>query len=165
MVWPRETNSSVHGSPRNIRLLHFLLFLSFFHCPLSPFSSLSLLPSLPPLPPSLPLYFPPSLPPSLTTSLPPSLLPSLPLPPSLPPLSLPPQLSVSAIWPLEVGRYTIPPPVVGKGKAKEHQEPVLSHHALAYLDLSPLLYPGATTVCGAFSLHPFSRSDMLAKVW
>ena len=112
-----------------------------------------------PLPPSLPLSSFPLSPPPL------SLLPSL-LPSPLSPSSLPPslQLSQSPHWPLEVGRYTIPPPATGKGKTKEHQDPVLSLHSVAYLDLSPLLYPGVTTICGAFSLHPYSRTDLMAKV-
>lgn len=42
-------------------------------------------------------------------------------------------------------RYSLPQ-TTGKGKAKE-EEPVLSHHAVAYLNLAPLLYPG-----GVYSL-------------
>ena len=33
------------------------------------------------------------------------------------------------------------PATGGKGKAKE-EEPILSHHAVAYVNLAPLLYPG-----------------------
>ena len=76
------------------------------------------------------------------------------------------QLSVSPLWPLEIGRFTVPPPAAGKGAkgSKEPQEPVLSYHGVAYLDLSPLLYPGATSIYGVFSLHPYSQSEALARV-
>ena len=50
------------------------------------------------------------------------------------------QLSKCSLWPVEVGRFSIPA-TGGKGKAKE-EEPVLSHHAVAYINLAPLLYPG-----------------------
>ena len=39
-----------------------------------------------------------------------------------------------------------------------------SHHGVAYINLSPLLYPGNTKIAGAFSLHPFSQSDVVSKV-
>ena len=34
----------------------------------------------------------------------------------------------------------------GKGKGKE-EEPALSYHAVAYVDLAPLLYPGGRYTC------------------
>ena len=52
------------------------------------------------------------------------------------------QLSQSSLWPVEVGRLSIPV-TGGKGKAKE-EEPSLSYHAVAYVNLAPLLYPGGT---------------------
>jgi hypothetical protein len=59
----------------------------------------------------------------------------------------------------------VAPPAAGKGsKAKEPVEPQISYHSVAYLDLAPLLYPGATHIYGAFSLHPYSRADVMAKV-
>ena len=51
----------------------------------------------------------------------------------------------------------------GKGKSKE-EEPLQSHHGVVYLDLSPLLYPGTSRMAGAFSLHPFSDTDVVSKV-
>ena len=35
---------------------------------------------------------------------------------------------------------------------------------MAYLNLSPLLYPGVTHIAGAYSLHPFSEADVTTKV-
>ena len=55
-------------------------------------------------------------------------------------------------------------PQTGKGKGRE-EETLLSHHGVAYLDLSPLLYPGTSHVAGAFSVHPFSEADVVTKVW
>ena len=59
-----------------------------------------------------------------------------------------------------------PPTAGGKGAKgnKEPQEPLLTYHGVAYLDLSPLLYPGATSIYGVFSLHPYSKIETLAKV-
>ncbi len=76
------------------------------------------------------------------------------------------QLSVSSLWPLEIGRVQMAPPTGGKGAkvSKEPQEPLLSYHGVAYLDLSPLLYPGATSIFGVFPLHAYSRMETLAKV-
>ncbi|XP_064394779.1 cilia- and flagella-associated protein 70-like isoform X2 [Halichondria panicea] len=71
------------------------------------------------------------------------------------------QLSQCPIWPVEIARYSVPQ-TTGKGKAKE-EEPTLSHHAVAYLNLAPLLYPGATRICGAYTLHPFSESEIGEK--
>ena len=49
-------------------------------------------------------------------------------------------MSQYSLWPIEVGRFSIPV-TGGKGKAKE-EEPTLSYHAVAYVNLAPLLYPG-----------------------
>lgn len=42
-------------------------------------------------------------------------------------------------------RYSLPLSS-GKNKVKD-EEPTLSHHAVAYLNLAPLLYPGGMTYC------------------
>ena len=77
------------------------------------------------------------------------------------------QLSKNALVPLEVGRFTIPT-VAGAGsrmgKKNMESEPVLSYHAVAYLDLAPLLYPGTCTMCGAFPLYAYNEADIKAKV-
>ena len=49
-------------------------------------------------------------------------------------------LSQCPLWPVEVGRWSVPGGG-GKGKGKE-EEPLLSFHGVAYVNLSPLLYPG-----------------------
>ena len=74
------------------------------------------------------------------------------------------KLSLSPQWPLEIGRFSVPPSSMGKsGKSKE-VEPILSSHAVAYLDLSPLLYPGTNSVCGAFPLFPYLEAEVATKV-
>lgn len=60
--------------------------------------------------------------------------------PSLSSQALLDRLSQCSLWPIEVGRFSIPA-TGGKGKAKE-EEPVLSYHAVTYVNLAPLLYPG-----------------------
>ena len=50
--------------------------------------------------------------------------------------------------------------------AFSHQEedPVPSHHGVAYVDLSALLYPGVSRVRGAYQVHPYDESEFLVKV-
>uniref|UniRef100_A0A8K9XR88 Cilia and flagella associated protein 70 n=1 Tax=Oncorhynchus mykiss TaxID=8022 RepID=A0A8K9XR88_ONCMY len=43
-------------------------------------------------------------------------------------------------------------------------ETQLSFHGVAYVDMAPLLYPGARRVRGAYRLYPFYDSDLLVKV-
>uniref|UniRef100_A0A673WM01 Cilia and flagella associated protein 70 n=1 Tax=Salmo trutta TaxID=8032 RepID=A0A673WM01_SALTR len=43
-------------------------------------------------------------------------------------------------------------------------ETQLSFHGVAYVDMAPLLYPGARRVRGAYQLYPFYDSDLLVKV-
>ena len=31
----------------------------------------------------------------------------------------------------------------------------LSFHGVVYVDMAPLLYPGATTIRGAYKVHPY----------
>uniref|UniRef100_A0A673WNV1 Cilia and flagella associated protein 70 n=1 Tax=Salmo trutta TaxID=8032 RepID=A0A673WNV1_SALTR len=42
-------------------------------------------------------------------------------------------------------------------------ETQLSFHGVAYVDMAPLLYPGARRVRGAYQLYPFYDSDLLVK--
>lgn len=79
------------------------------------------------------------------------------------------QLSLCPLWPLEIGRHHVS--TAGKGggrggasKDKEAADSGLSFHAVSYLDLSPLLYPGATSLCGAFPLHTYNHSNVQNKV-
>ena len=67
-----------------------------------------------------------------------------------------------SLWPCEIGRVSVLGGG-GKGRGKE-EEPTLSCHAVAYLDLSPLLYPGATQIRGAYPLQPFSEPEVAEKV-
>ncbi|XP_056439457.1 cilia- and flagella-associated protein 70 [Gadus chalcogrammus] len=66
------------------------------------------------------------------------------------------------LWPLEIMKA--PPPVVQGGKVPETEpEQQISFHGVAYVDMGPLLYPGATRVRGTYRVYPFSESDLLAK--
>ncbi|KAJ3609118.1 hypothetical protein NHX12_023644, partial [Muraenolepis orangiensis] len=75
------------------------------------------------------------------------------------------------LCPLEIMKAP-PPPVVQGGKASNQSEnsahgsepeQEISFHGVAYVDMGPLLYPGATRIRGAYRVHPFSESDLLAK--
>ncbi|KAJ8398771.1 hypothetical protein AAFF_G00419680 [Aldrovandia affinis] len=70
------------------------------------------------------------------------------------------------LWPVEVMRSAqggIPKGgKAGKDKAAE-EEALISFHGVAYVDLAPLLYPGAKRIRGAYRLCPFYESDLQAK--
>lgn len=61
-------------------------------------------------------------------------------------------LSHNAMWPVEVVRITSSPSRT-KGKDDEH---LPSHFGAAFVDLSALLYPGVTSVTGAYHIKPFN---------
>uniref|UniRef100_A0A673WKU1 Cilia and flagella associated protein 70 n=1 Tax=Salmo trutta TaxID=8032 RepID=A0A673WKU1_SALTR len=76
------------------------------------------------------------------------------------------RIAESRLWPVEVMRS----PQVGAtkgGKAGKDKggedETQLSFHGVAYVDMAPLLYPGARRVRGAYQLYPFYDSDLLVK--
>ncbi|XP_045076940.1 cilia- and flagella-associated protein 70-like [Coregonus clupeaformis] len=76
------------------------------------------------------------------------------------------RIAESRLWPVEVMRS----PQVGAtkgGKAGKDKggedETQLSFHAVAYVDMAPLLYPGARRIRGAYRLYPFYGSDLLVK--
>ena len=65
-------------------------------------------------------------------------------------------LSKCPIWPVEMTRVASSP--VSKGKFKDN-EVRLSQHGVAYMNLSSLLYPGATRVFGAYPVVCFSEME------
>ena len=40
----------------------------------------------------------------------------------------------------------------------------MSYHGVVYVDMQPLLYPGATQIKGAYKINPFVENDFLEKV-
>ena len=40
----------------------------------------------------------------------------------------------------------------------------MSYHGVAYIDMAPLLYPGATQIKGVFKVIPYSESEYITKV-
>ncbi|XP_036408678.1 cilia- and flagella-associated protein 70 [Megalops cyprinoides] len=69
-------------------------------------------------------------------------------------------------WPVEVMRSVQGGATkggkAGKDKAGEEEAPI-SFHGVAYVDLGPLLYPGAKRIRGAYLLRPFYEADVQAK--
>ena len=68
-------------------------------------------------------------------------------------------LSRAPIWPIEVIRVTSS---TGKGKGKD-EEITLSHHGVAYVDLSSLLHPGNTHIFGAYPIDGMDEMDLADK--
>ena len=65
------------------------------------------------------------------------------------------------IWPVEVFRALINQ--ASKTKGKGDDEPLVSFHGVAYVDMAPLLYPGVKKIHGAYLIKPFNESDFQAK--
>jgi hypothetical protein len=41
---------------------------------------------------------------------------------------------------------------------------MMSYHGVSYIDMAPLLYPGATQIKGAFKVVSYSESEYNTKV-
>lgn len=39
----------------------------------------------------------------------------------------------------------------------------MSYHGVVYIDMQPLLYPGATHLHGAYKIHPYNESDFATR--
>ena len=39
----------------------------------------------------------------------------------------------------------------------------MSYHGVVYVDMQPLLYPGATQIKGAYKIHPFQDNEYTTK--
>ncbi|KAM4620358.1 cilia- and flagella-associated protein 70 [Polymixia lowei] len=78
--------------------------------------------------------------------------------------SLSQRIGESRLWPVEIMRSSVQGSKGGKASrplAEDDQQ--LSFHGVVYVDMGPLLYPGATRIRGAYRVHPFSEADLLAK--
>lgn len=69
-------------------------------------------------------------------------------------------IAQSRLWPVEV--FRIPAPQAG-GKSKKEEEIQPSYHGVAYVNLTPLLYPGVKSVRGAYPIQPYSESEVQEK--
>lgn len=44
------------------------------------------------------------------------------------------------------------------------EDPQIPFHGVAFVDMGRLLYPGVTHIRGAYSIQPFSETELLKKV-
>ncbi|XP_061436995.1 cilia- and flagella-associated protein 70 isoform X1 [Lethenteron reissneri] len=75
------------------------------------------------------------------------------------------KIAESRFWPVEVAKIQIPMAAKG-GRSKSEkvdEDSQIGFHGVAYVNLAPLLYPGATVVRGAYRVHPYSDVEMLEK--
>ncbi|CAH8499314.1 unnamed protein product [Schistosoma intercalatum] len=49
------------------------------------------------------------------------------------------------------------------GRKKKDDEPTHTHHGVAYVNLTPLLYPGVDYVRGAYKIYPFNQKEYEEK--
>lgn len=69
------------------------------------------------------------------------------------------QVLKTRYWPVEIMRSAIPTGL----KAKKDDENAISYHGVAYIDMAPLLYPGATHIKGAYKIYPYSENEFTQK--
>ncbi|XP_055341084.1 cilia- and flagella-associated protein 70-like isoform X2 [Paramacrobiotus metropolitanus] len=80
------------------------------------------------------------------------------------------RLMATKTWPLEIVNVTYPEKHLGVKPKKAAdilpsapEEPVLTKHGAAYVDLEPLLRPGMCEVSGSYAFRPFSLAEFSAK--
>lgn len=73
------------------------------------------------------------------------------------------------VWPLEIFELA-PPEKHGAGKKKPNtegtgnlEEPVMNRHGVAYIDVKPLLYPGAMKIQGAYPIKNYDAIEFEAR--
>lgn len=69
------------------------------------------------------------------------------------------QITKQRYLPVEVFRSQLP----SGNKSKKEEEGAVSYHGIAYVDASPLLYPGINTIRGAYKITPFSETALQEK--
>ena len=82
--------------------------------------------------------------------------------------------------PIEIIRTIVPTGAKGKkvniyifnfsfdflaNKFLKDEDLMMSYHGVAYIDMAPLLYPGATQIKGAFKVVSYSESEYNTKVF
>ncbi|KAM7424545.1 hypothetical protein PAMA_000746 [Pampus argenteus] len=74
------------------------------------------------------------------------------------------RITESRLWPVEIMRSLAP---LGKTaettKLQAEEDPQIPFHGVAFVDMRRLLYPGVTRIRGAYSIHPFSETELLNK--
>ncbi|XP_056141224.1 cilia- and flagella-associated protein 70 [Lampris incognitus] len=68
------------------------------------------------------------------------------------------------LWPVEMMMSLAQEPKGRKaGRLPAEDELQISFHGVAYVDMGPLLYPGASRIRGAYRVFPFTDADLRAK--
>lgn len=62
--------------------------------------------------------------------------------------------------PIEIIRTLVPT----GAKGKKDEDLAMSYHGVSYIDMAPLLYPGATQIKGAFKVVPYVETEYFSKV-
>ncbi|KAM6957236.1 cilia- and flagella-associated protein 70 [Aplochiton taeniatus] len=75
------------------------------------------------------------------------------------------RIGESRLWPVEFMRSQQTGAAKGAkaGKTPAEDDSQISFHGVAYVDMAPLLYPGAKRIRGAYRVYPFYDVDVLAK--
>ncbi|KAI3377407.1 hypothetical protein L3Q82_008597 [Scortum barcoo] len=65
-------------------------------------------------------------------------------------------------WPVEIMRSLAPLAKAAESKVVE-ENPEIPFHGVAFVDMGRLLYPGVSRIRGAYSIQPFSETELLKK--
>ncbi|VDP67411.1 unnamed protein product [Echinostoma caproni] len=70
------------------------------------------------------------------------------------------RIAAQKLWPVEIAKWQKSSATKGK---KDNEAP-LSFHGVAYVNLTPLIYPGATQIRGAYRVVPYVETEYVEKV-
>lgn len=74
------------------------------------------------------------------------------------------KIAHNRVWPVEIIRQPVASTVKGKGKPQTSEdEPNISFHGVAYINMAPLLYPGVKKIQGAYLVKPFVDTEVYEK--
>ncbi|XP_042197169.1 cilia- and flagella-associated protein 70 isoform X2 [Callorhinchus milii] len=77
------------------------------------------------------------------------------------------QMAESRYWPVEIKRVPISTAAKGGAKSskmdKAEDDGPISYHGVAYVNMAPLLYPGANRIRGAYPIVPFYEAEIFEK--
>lgn len=71
------------------------------------------------------------------------------------------QILKNRYFPIEVVRSSVPTGAAVKGKRDEDLH--MSYRGVVYVDMQPLLYPGATRIRGAYKVNPYVESEYIER--
>ncbi|XP_026175854.1 cilia- and flagella-associated protein 70 [Mastacembelus armatus] len=73
------------------------------------------------------------------------------------------RITESRLWPVEITRLLAPLGKATDFKQVAEENPEIPFHGVAFVDMGRLLYPGVSRIRGAYSVQPYSETELLNK--